>query len=370
MDRASPGGWTCAPAASGAICTHGPLAAAATTTSYLQVVVAADAPPGRPPAISVDGGGRRATARGTAGVSVGGFPARFAASGRYAVTTAGARLGGGDCDGAGWDLSPGPPRCPAERPAGTLALSGPVVWAGLYWAWTGGPPQAAIALRAPGGPARQVGGTGATAPVDLGFRSPARIPVHQAFADVTGLVAQYGSGAWSAAAPAPVGWPCGAQAGHLAGADYLGWTLVVVTGDPAAPSGQVMVLDGAHRVDAVDRGFSVPLDGLLAGQVARVHTVEWTGHGPRFSAFTQPLSARPAVSFPVAGAPYLVGVITAVAPLVNSAAPAPVSRPTAGHRPPAGFVSADAWVTEVREVTNGLQAAGMLGKPSAGRLHH
>ena len=130
MDRASPGGWTCAPAASGAICTHGPLAAAATTTSYLQVVVAADAPPGRPPAISVDGGGRRATARGTAGVSVGGFPARFAASGRYAVTTAGARLGGGDCDGAGWDLSPGPPCCPAERPAGTLALSGPVVWAG------------------------------------------------------------------------------------------------------------------------------------------------------------------------------------------------------------------------------------------------
>jgi len=340
MDRASPGGWTCAPAATGATCTHGPLAADASTTSYLQVVVAADAPPGHPPAISVDGGGRRATARGTAGVSAGGFPARFAASGRYAVTTAGARPGGGDCDGAGWDgagwdLQPGSPRCPAGRPGGTLALSGPVVWAGLYWAWTGGPPQAAIALRPPGGPARQVTDAAATAPLDLGFHGLARIPVHQAFADVTGLVAQYGSGAWSARAPAPVGWPRGAQLGQPTGAGYLGWTLVVVTGDPAAPSGQVMVLDGAHPVDAAHPGFSVPLDGLLAGQVVRIHTVEWTGHGPRFSVFTQPLSARPAVSFPGANAPYLVGVITAAAPLVTPAPLTPGGPLSATRKAPA-----------------------------------
>jgi hypothetical protein len=89
MDRASPGGWICAPTASGATCTRGPLAADASTTSYLQVLVAADAPPGRPPAISVESGGRRATAHGTTGVSAEGFPARFAASGRYSVTTAG-----------------------------------------------------------------------------------------------------------------------------------------------------------------------------------------------------------------------------------------------------------------------------------------
>src|SRR6266581_4310082 len=80
LHQSSPGGWTCAPGGGGATCTHGPLAADASTTSYLQVVVAADAPPGQPPAISVDGGGRRATARGTAGVTTGGFPARFAAS--------------------------------------------------------------------------------------------------------------------------------------------------------------------------------------------------------------------------------------------------------------------------------------------------
>jgi len=115
-----------------------------------------------------------------------------------------------------------------------------------------------------------------------------------------------------------------------------------------------MVLDGAHPVDAAHPGFSVPLDGLLAGQVVRIHTVDWTGHGPRFSAFTQPLSARPAVGFPAANAPYLVGVITATAPLVAIS----------------GSVSAEAWVTEVRDVANGLQAAGMLGKPSEGRLLH
>src|SRR6266702_3355708 len=121
--QSSPGGWTCAPGGGGATCTHGPLAADASTTSYLQVVVAADAPPGQPPAISVDGGGRRATARGTAGVTTGGFPARFAASGRYAVITAGARLGNGDddCNGTAWDLPPTPPRCPACHPGDTPA---------------------------------------------------------------------------------------------------------------------------------------------------------------------------------------------------------------------------------------------------------
>jgi hypothetical protein len=206
-----------------------------------------------------------------------------------------------------------------------------VVWAGLYWSWIGGPPQAAIALRPPGGPARQVTGAATTAPFDVVFGGLARIPVHQAFADVTGLVTRYGSGAWSAAGPgsgsgsgptsgsgsgsASSGWPRGAQADEPTGAGYLGWTLVVVTGDPAAPSGQVMVLDGAHPVDAAHPGFSVPLDGVLAGHVVRLHAVTWTRHGPRFSAFTQPLTARPTVSFPSADTPYLAGVIIATSPL-------------------------------------------------------
>jgi len=311
MDPASPGGWTCAPAASGATCTHGPLAAGVSTTSYLQVAVAGDAPAGSPPTISVDDGGRPVSARGTAGVSADGFPGRFAASGRYAVVTAGAALAGrdrGGCDATAWDWQPAPPRCRAGQGSITLTLPGPVVWAGLYWAWAGGRPQAAIGLRGPGGTYRQVTGNAAGASVDLGIQGLPGIPVYQAFADVTGLVARYGSGTWNAApdtwAPAAAGW-----LGD--GVSYLGWTLVVVTADSATPPGQVMVLDGARPVDAGDPGFSAPLGGLLAGQAVQVHAVTWTEHGPQASAFTLPLAARPVVSFAAGTAPYLVGVIAA-----------------------------------------------------------
>jgi hypothetical protein len=156
---------------------------------------------------------------------------------------------------------------------------------------------------APGGTYRQVTGDAAGASVDLGLPGLPGIPVYQAFADVTGLVAQYGRGAWSA-----TGWAGQRDDG---GVSYLGWTLVVVTADGAAPSGQVMVLDGARPVDAADPGFSAPLGGLLAGQAVQVHVVAWTEHGPQASAFTQPLAGRPAVSFAAAAEPYLVGVITA-----------------------------------------------------------
>jgi hypothetical protein len=92
--HASPGGWTCVPVPSGARCTHGPLAAAASTTSYLPVAVAPDAPAGPPPAISVDSGHDQSTARGTSGVITAAglaFPSAFAAvcgpvSGRSAPT--------------------------------------------------------------------------------------------------------------------------------------------------------------------------------------------------------------------------------------------------------------------------------------------
>jgi hypothetical protein len=102
--------------------------------------------------------------------------------------------------------------------------------------------------------------------------------------------------------------------------------------NPCASVSPRMVLDGAHPVDAAHPGFPVPLAGLLAGQVVRVHAVDWTGRGPRFSAFTQPLAARPAVSFPAANAPYLVGVITATAPLVPPAPPAPITTLPSTHQ--------------------------------------
>jgi RNA polymerase sigma factor (sigma-70 family) len=247
----------------------------------------------------------------------GGFPARFAASGRYAVIAADATLADwdrGGCDASSWDWAPSRPHCQAGA---SLSLPGPVVWAGLYWAWAGGRPQAAISLRGPGGNYQQVTGTTASAAVDLGIPGLPSIPVHQAFADVTGLVARYGTGTWTAAAPAGGGWPAAhgwpAAGGSPGDVDvtYLGWTLVVVTADSGAPPGQVIVLDGARPVDAADPGFSAPLGGLFAGQAVKVQEVTWTDHGPETSAYTQPLARQPAVNFTAGTAPYLVGVITA-----------------------------------------------------------
>lgn len=85
----------------------------------------------------------------------------------------------------------------------------------------------------------------------------------------------------------------------------------MVTADSNAPSGPVMVLDGAQPVDAADPGFSAPLGGLLTGAAAKIHVVSWTEHGPRATAFTLPLAARPAVSFAASATPYFVGVIAA-----------------------------------------------------------
>src|SRR5581483_2077176 len=197
-----------------------------------------------------------------------------------------------------------------------LALPGPVVWAGLYWASAGPVPRTSIALRGPDGPYRQVTGTATGSVVDLGVRGLPDVPVYQAFADVTSQVARYGAGAWSTV---PLTAP-GAAAGSL------GWALVAVTEDGAAPPGQVMVLDGARPVDAAQPGFAAPLGGLMAGRSARVHVVEWTEHGPRAASFSQSLAGRPAVRFTPAGSPYLVGVITATGlplPPASGARPGP-----------------------------------------------
>jgi RNA polymerase sigma factor (sigma-70 family) len=325
MDAAGPGGWTCTPATGGATCTHGPLAAVASATGYLPVAVAADAPTGTPPAISVRDGGPQVSARGTTGVAASGFPARFAASGQYAVVIAGAPLTGAS---------------QASRTGTTLALRGQVVWAGLYWAWAGGQPRAAIALRGPAGNYQQV--TGAVPAVaEVGIPGLADTPVYQAFADVTSQVARYGAGVWQATAapvtaPAAGGWYQAATGGGQAatggdqaaargdqaagggydgtGAKYLGWTLVVVTADPGAPSGQVMVLDGARQVDAADPYFSASLGGLPvrdSAGAANVQVVAWTYDGPEPAAFTRPRTGGSTVSFAAGDVPYLVGVIAA-----------------------------------------------------------
>jgi DNA-directed RNA polymerase specialized sigma24 family protein len=309
------GGWRCRPSAHGASCTHGPLAAGTSSTSYLPVAVAADAPAGGAPAISVGDGGRLVRARGAAGVTAAGFPAQFAASGRYAVVTVGSRLAGVSLAGSG--------SAPLARiGSANLALPGRVVWAGLYWAWTAGSQQEAIELRGPGGHYQRIAGT-AAATASLGVRGRPKVAVRQAFADVTGLVARYGAGSWRAAAAGPVrssarrggagrgGAGRGGAGRHSAGAGYLGWTLVAVVADNTAPVGQVMVLGGVRPVDAADPHFSASLGGLTAGRAVRVKAVRWTAAGPQESAFTRLSVGRHAVSFTAGAAPYLMGVITA-----------------------------------------------------------
>ena len=175
---------------------------------------------------------------------------------------------------------------------------------------------------------------------DVGIHGLADIPVYQAFADVTSQVARYGAGVWQATAapvtaPAAGGWYQAAAGGYDGtghdgsgydgtgfdgtgydgtGARYLGWTLVVVTADPDASPGQVMVLDGARQVDAADPYFSATLGGPPARHpagTANVQVVAWTSDGTEPAAFTRLRTGGSTVSFAAGDVPYLVGVIAA-----------------------------------------------------------
>ena len=328
VDPPIAGGWTCQSAAGGATCTHGPLAPGALATGYLPVSVTADAPIGAPPSMAVSGAsGAVVSARAHAGVAAGGLGARFAATGADTVVTAGAPMS--DCRWASW-----PHSGDGGNSAASLELPGQVLWAGLYWAgyhpaWpdhidldqasaspaSASPVSAAqsIALRGPGGDYQAVGAT------EIGaVTGPYGQSAFEGFADVTSLVARYGAGVWSAAPAAPAA-PAGFQTSgdpdepgfypRAASAD-LGWTLVVVTADPAAaPGTQVMVLDGAHIVDGASSYLSVPLEGLPPGRQAAVRTVTWTQAGPETSAFAQNLAESPTVNFTGGNVPYLVGVV-------------------------------------------------------------
>ncbi len=291
------GGWTCVTSRAGASCTHAALAPGAGATGYLPVTVGTGAAVGAPPSIAVTGGtGAAVTARASVGVAASGLSARFAATGQDTVVTAGAALGcGHDRGWPHWD-----------RGAAALTLPGQVLWAGLYWAgYTPGLDQGygvpVIAVRGPGGDYQQV-----TADEAGDLTGPYGRPAFVAFADVTGLVARYGAGVWSAL-------PMDRQYGHP-GEDF-GWTLVVVAADPEAPPGtQVMVLDGAHEIDADNPDLPVPLDALPPGRQANIRTVTWSLGSQQIDAFPQDLAENPVVDFTSGNTPYLVGVVTVTDP--------------------------------------------------------
>jgi RNA polymerase sigma factor (sigma-70 family) len=304
------GGWTCLTAPAGATCTHGPLAAGAVATGYLPVTVAEGAQAGAAPVITVhDSGGPAVTAHATVGVSTGGMPALFAATGQDTVVTAGAPLCGQPRDrDTGW------------TPDGAaVTLPGHVLWAGLFWSgsqwpaeqWPWGETQAQpgaaqtqISLRAPGGAVTAVAASNSGV-----VAGPDGQPEYMSYADVTSLVTQYGAGTWSAASPGRQCWcqPGDWGPGWARPSVASGWALVVVTTDPSArPGTQVLVLDG---LAAVGPSVSVPLDSLPPGPDATISTVRWTPSGPLLGSYAQDLADDPAVTFSAAEVPYLAGVI-------------------------------------------------------------
>ncbi len=313
LAAAAPGGWNCGATAAGAGCTHGPLGPGQTTKSYLEVAVGQDAAFGVPPTISVNFGGRSVTATAASGVVSSGLPARFAANGRLDTIVAGNTLP--QC--WWWDFGWHPPSSSAE-----VAVTGNVLWAGLYWSGSGYQSHPEIDLRGPRGGSYQAIGAN-----DAGSAYLDGYPVYQAYANVTSMVQDNGGGAWQAQVPTDEYDP----------AADSGWTLVVVAEDPAAPVGQAVVVDGAHAVSAADPWFNVPLNGLLpAGADAGIQVVTWDGFGsssdPTLTSRHETLAAEPAVELSASGEPYLVGVVAAT-----------TSADSTQSGPPPNGGSADLW---------------------------
>jgi hypothetical protein len=170
---------------------------------FLRVQVAAEAPLGRGPALRVESGPIKLTARAATGVRPSGAPARFAADGKVTVRAVGNSfltcpveredcLEARDRRGDQRDNDLWPMRLLDEdHAAGTHASSGAelalprggrVVWAGLYWSASAG--QAGpIKLRTPG---RK--GYVTIHPSQVAHRDLPAGPAYQAYADVTGLV--------------------------------------------------------------------------------------------------------------------------------------------------------------------------------------
>src|SRR5579875_2955652 len=296
-------GWACGATTAGVTCTHGPLAAGQAAPGYLRVAVTAAAPLGPVPTLTVRSGGREAArATGSAGVSATGLAARFAATGRLDTIMTGNVLPGSHCPGshrAGSHCA-GSHRGQGRSASAALSLPGGVVWAGLYWSGPGAPGHPALGLLAPGGGYQQVSAA-STVVTRLGG-----VPAYQAYADVTDLVAAGGSGTWRAAL----------TSGAARRSAATGWTLVVVARDPAAPSGQTVVLDGARPAGAGPGGEPLPLDGLFPpGAAAEMQSAAWNGlrYGadPALISWRELLPASRSVALAGGGAPGLAGVVAA-----------------------------------------------------------
>ncbi|MGP3916444.1 sigma-70 family RNA polymerase sigma factor [Nonomuraea sp. 10N515B] len=277
-------GWACRPAGGGARCTRESLAAGQGTAVFLRVLVAEEAPEGAGPAVRVEAGALRVTARAEEGVRASGAPARFATEGKVTVRAIGnslltcpeelagcvpaRRREGDQRDNDLWPMTALDGDGAADTTSSSAAeLSLPkgsrVVWAGLYWSASGeraGP----IKVRPPGRPDYVP-----VRPAHVAARELPAGPVYQAFADVSRLVAgARRSGTWWAAdAPMEEGV-----------ARYAGWSLVLIVTDPSEPYSQAVVLDTATVIGGRAGRVRVPLEGLTpAAAPARLELVTWEG---------------------------------------------------------------------------------------------
>ncbi|MFG1708763.1 sigma-70 family RNA polymerase sigma factor [Nonomuraea sp. M3C6] len=278
-------GWACRPSGRGARCAREPLKAGQGTAVFLRVRVAEQAPEGAAPAVRVDSGPLHIQARAEEGVRMTGAPARFATDGKVAVRAIGnslltcpeeragcaeaRRRAGDQRDNDLWPMT----ALDRDADPGTAASSAAwlslpkgrrVVWAGLYWSASGesaGP----IKIRPPG---RRKYLT--VRPTEVALRKLPLGPVYQAFADVSGLVANARrNGAWWAAAGAPL---------TEGVSRHAGWSLVLIVTDPAEPYSQAVVLDTATVVGGEARRLRIPLGGLRPSATpARVELVTWEG---------------------------------------------------------------------------------------------
>ncbi|SDL10473.1 sigma factor [Nonomuraea jiangxiensis] len=277
-------GWACRPSGSGARCDREPLAAGRGTAVFLRVRVAEQAPEGAGPAVRVEAGPVSVRARAEEGVRTTGAPARFATDGKVAVRAIGNSLlscsePDAACSEARWrqgdrrdnDLWPmtaldrdGDPGTTASSAARlSLPKGGQVVWAGLYWS-AGGEQAGPIRIRPPGRRSYLT-----VRPSEVTTRELPIGPVYQAYADVSGLVANaHKNGSWWAAdAPLREG------VSH-----HAGWSLVLIVTDPAEPYSQAVVLDSAAVVGGESRRVRMPLGGLSpAASPARLKLVTWEG---------------------------------------------------------------------------------------------
>jgi hypothetical protein len=280
------GEWICLGTTGTITCTGPNVAPGGSTSVYLRVSAADNAAGTTPVSVTVSATGLTpVTVTGTTGVAAKGVSARYAGSGRLAVTEVGApllscptsakgcadaRAGRGDAlNDDNWNMTyvdqDGDPSTVDSSVTNlTLDPSAEVVFAGLYW--SGDVPEKAGDGTLAN--ARLTDPTGVQTDVVAARVSHATASsrdVYQAFADVTDQVSKGGAGKWT----------FGGAALATGAAHYGGWTLVVVYGESSLPLGKVTVFEGFQSVNP---GGDLALNVAgTAGQAARIGLVAWEG---------------------------------------------------------------------------------------------